>query len=55
MGQEGAFVHVGFFAMHTYVAQVRNGHIKRITDSEIQSLVLEIVGTNVRCVQAVVV
>jgi hypothetical protein len=27
--------------------QVRNGHIKRITDNEIQSLVLEIVGTNV--------
>lgn len=28
--------------------QVRNGHIKRITDNDIQSLVLEIVGTNVR-------
>lgn len=27
--------------------QVRNGHIKRITDNEIQSLVLEIAGTNV--------
>ncbi len=27
--------------------QVRNGHIKRITDNDIQSLVLEIVGTNV--------
>lgn len=27
--------------------KVRNGHIKRITDNEIQSLVLEIVGTNV--------
>ena len=27
--------------------QVRNGHIKRFTDNEIQSLVLEIVGTNV--------
>lgn len=26
---------------------MRNGHIKRITDNEIQSLVLEIVGTNV--------
>lgn len=26
---------------------VRNGHIKRITDNDIQSLVLEIVGTNV--------
>ena len=30
--------------------QVRNGHIKRITDNDIQSLVLEIVGTNVRYV-----
>lgn len=28
--------------------KVRNGHIKRITDNDIQSLVLEIVGTNVR-------
>jgi hypothetical protein len=27
--------------------KVRNGHIKRITDNDIQSLVLEIVGTNV--------
>lgn len=28
-------------------SQVRNGHIKRITDQDIQSSVLEIVGTNV--------
>lgn len=28
-------------------ATVRNGHVKRITDSEIQSSVLEIMGTNV--------
>ena len=27
--------------------QVQNGHIKRITDNDIQSLVIEIVGTNV--------
>ena len=27
--------------------QVRNGHIKRITDQDIQSSVLEIMGTNV--------
>ncbi|XP_062506828.1 cilia- and flagella-associated protein 20-like [Corticium candelabrum] len=27
--------------------EVRNGHIKRITDNDIQSLVLEIMGTNV--------
>ncbi len=30
-----------------FIFKVRNGHIKRITDNEIQSLVLEIVGTNV--------
>lgn len=30
--------------------QVRNGHIKRITDNDIQSLVLEVEGTNVRWV-----
>jgi len=29
---------------------VRNGHIKRITDNDIQSLVIEIAGTNVRFV-----
>jgi len=28
-------------------APVRNGHIKRITDADIQSSVLEIAGTNV--------
>ena len=27
--------------------EVRNGHIKRLTDSDIQSSVLEIMGTNV--------
>jgi len=31
-------------------AQVRNGHIKRITDNDIQSLVIELYGTNVRFV-----
>ena len=31
-----------------YFVKVRNGHIKRITDNDIQSLVLEIVGSNVR-------
>lgn len=29
------------------VFQVRNGHIKRITDNDIQSLVLEIISSNV--------
>jgi len=28
--------------------QVRNGHIKRITDQDIQSLVIDIASTNVR-------
>lgn len=37
------------FILYLYF-QVRNGHIKRITDNDIQSLVLEIVGTNVRYV-----
>lgn len=32
---------------YIFIFQVRNGHIKRITDNDIQSLVLEIVGTNV--------
>ncbi|KAK0140554.1 Cilia- and flagella-associated protein 20 [Merluccius polli] len=32
---------------HHLVPQVRNGHIKRITDNDIQSLVLEVEGTNV--------
>ena len=40
-----------FFLLRNFsfflLLKVRNGHIKRITDNEIQSLVLEIVGTNV--------
>lgn len=36
--------------LHLSMLQVRNGHIKRITDNDIQSLVLEIAGTNVRYV-----
>jgi len=31
-----------------HMLQVRNGHIKRITDGDIQSLVLELMSTNVR-------
>lgn len=38
------FKNVHFFKIKK---KVRNGHIKRITDNDIQSLVLEIVGTNV--------
>ncbi|KAG2465293.1 CFA20 protein, partial [Polypterus senegalus] len=34
-------------ARPTETRQVRNGHIKRITDNDIQSLVLEVEGTNV--------
>ena len=34
-------------ALTILIFQVRNGHIKRITDNDIQSLVLEIEGTNV--------
>ena len=30
------------------VCQVKNGHIKRITDEDIQSLIIEIIGANVR-------
>lgn len=30
--------------------KVRNGHIKRISDEDIQSLVLEILGTDVRTI-----
>lgn len=33
--------------MQIWDKKVRNGHIKRITDADIQSSVLEIMGTNV--------
>ncbi len=39
------FLKIAFLSFPIF--QVRNGHIKRITDNDIQSLVLEIVGTNV--------
>uniref|UniRef100_A0A1I8I7E6 DUF667 domain-containing protein n=1 Tax=Macrostomum lignano TaxID=282301 RepID=A0A1I8I7E6_9PLAT len=38
---------IGSKPLQIWTKQVRNGHIKRITDNDIQSLVLEIVGTNV--------
>merc|ERR1739848_280242 len=38
---------IGSKPLQIWAKQVRNGHIKRITDNDIQSLVLEIVGTNV--------
>ncbi|KAF4724568.1 Cilia- and flagella-associated protein 20, partial [Perkinsus olseni] len=38
---------VGSKPLQIWADQVRNGHIKRLTDSDIQSSVLEIMGTNV--------
>eukprot|EP00794_Sanderia_malayensis_P019169 gene19168-21090_t len=38
---------IGSKPLQIWEKKVRNGHIKRITDNDIQSLVLEIVGTNV--------
>merc|ERR1712042_336407 len=38
---------IGSKPLQIWDKKVRNGHIKRITDNDIQSLVLEIEGTNV--------
>lgn len=38
---------IGTKPLQIWDKKVRNGHIKRITDCDIQSLVLEIVGTNI--------
>jgi hypothetical protein len=38
---------IGSKPLQIWDKQVRNGHIKRITDQDIQSSVLEIMGTNV--------
>merc|ERR1712012_185011 len=38
---------IGSKPLQIWDKKVRNGHIKRITDQDIQSFVLEIVGTNV--------
>ncbi|MPC35362.1 Cilia- and flagella-associated protein 20 [Portunus trituberculatus] len=38
---------IGSKPLQIWDKKVRNGHIKRITDNDIQSLVLEIVGVNV--------
>lgn len=38
---------IGSKPLQLWDKRVRNGHIKRITDADIQSLVLEIVGANV--------
>eukprot|EP01031_Cornospumella_fuschlensis_P028117 gene28117-33951_t len=38
---------IGSKPLQIWDSKVRNGHIKRITDPDIQSSVLEIMGTNV--------
>lgn len=38
---------IGSKPLSIWSAEVRNGHIKRVTDEDIQSLVLEIAGANV--------
>ena len=38
---------IGSKPLQIWEKNVRNGHIKRLTDSDIQSSVLEIMGTNV--------
>ena len=38
---------IGSKPLAIWEKKVRNGHIKRVTDKDIQSLVLEIVGANV--------
>lgn len=38
---------IGSKPLQLWDKTVRNGHIKRITDNDIQSLVLDIVGTNI--------
>ena len=38
---------IGSKPLSIWEKKVRNGHIKRVTDQDIQSLVLEIVGANV--------
>ena len=39
---------IGSKPLQIWDKQVQNGHIKRLTDEDIQSSVLEIMGTNVR-------
>ena len=39
---------IGSKPLQIWDKKVRNGHIKRITDQDIQSSVLEVMGTNVR-------
>jgi hypothetical protein len=41
------FYSIGYKPLNIWCTQVMNGHIKRITDPDIRSLTLEIVGNNV--------
>ena len=45
--KENALTAMQFNNVHIILPAVRNGHIKRITDADIQSSVLEIAGVNV--------
>jgi hypothetical protein len=51
-GAQGGFLSIlysiGSKPLQIWDKQVQNGHIKRLTDEDIQSSVLEIMGTNVR-------
>lgn len=43
-----ALFSIGSKPLQIWDKKVRNGHIKRITDDDIQSLIVEIIGANVR-------
>ena len=43
---------IGSKPLQIWDKTVRNGHIKRITDQDIQSLVIDIASTNVRYITA---
>ena len=51
-GSQGGFLSIlysiGSKPLQIWDKTVQNGHIKRLTDEDIQSSVLEIMGTNVR-------
>jgi hypothetical protein len=52
VGSQGGFLSIlysiGSKPLQIWAKTVQNGHIKRLTDEDIQSSVLEIMGTNVR-------
>ena len=55
-GAQGGFLSIlysiGSKPLQIWDKTVQNGHIKRLTDEDIQSSVLEIMGTNVRARRA---